>query len=1779
MIPNIMKKKNASYRSSNHHVGDNDKEGHHQERRRRNRRKRRLPTTTTATTATTTQNDANQCHVFQNEAMNTSPHCNNCNCYYRSQRSSLAFPSAPSRNGLATAPSSTLSSSQEVSDSIFQLEQFFYRSAAISTSTPAIAPSPTITGKNIIAGGEAPAAPATTTTHSSKNESPQHHHHQQQRNQIQKYGGLIDDKHTSNFTNVNNNNHYDTNKNKNTKKGLDLYYVSNNIIAMAAPYAATKLDNTQIQQQQQQQQQPPKPKPKHHDSSDSLLSLDYDDDVIVDDGGDGDSGGSNGGSNGGIDTNITNINQLHKNNEIDGINELNFDIVDNDDDISLIQQQDDEDEESKPIGHPKILSLNQLHYQHQHQHQHQHYKTKQLSPLRNNYDGGNKSNIDENNHHHHLEDDEDQYYSKSIFETFCSPSFCHFDNEDDDEKNDDHSTTTATTPDHNHHRCLHPPKDDDQMSHANKDDLIDGNVVDISYHSMISSSSSSSSSSIIGSNNNLLHEKDRNGEKIESVVGGDGIITSGSAVDLDNIGNNSGNISIISDTALKDGDLSIMSDQSINLDGQVTNNNTGAISADSSMINGNDDNLDDEDKVLRQQNNKELPTSATTTSGIPPSSQLPKGNCPATLSTFLSTHHQDHYLIFNISSSEPSSRTKYLLDNQIVNIPWHCPGILMSSRKCSKELLSNDESGNQNLGNIDAKNSPDCPTAASIPTLECLLDICYAIHAYISLDPLKNTAAVYCSNGKTRTGIAIAAYLKYSCQTLTSLHGFRLFCAQSCPDLVDMDEIDDLVPPSLKTLFRNFDSLIECCGTIQTNNLTLRAITLQGIPADDMPRIDIWDGHGLVFSSHHMEQAGGECKDHSKNSDDLTMSSQKSSKQSLMWTDEEGFYRINKPLCSDFLLLCRFGGQYAQDTKDPTKVIFRYANNTCFLYKGPLALSKSKVDIMRRYSESVEEDDFLISFLFDQFDVDEEESDICDCNSIIPLEGKYALHRGWELISMSHCLESHFTLALTSHDSNTTRELNEYFSILQHYYQGSVEAETLPYASPNDLLITIAIQLSNGDIDRAVEVFLEKQMKQMWKDISEPFLFTLPIREHDINNTLLGKEIPQSLSTVREVDSGDFIVHIETENESLNGDERDRKETVTIKSKIGQLDKIEKEFLNTLESIDFSFGESERNDKSISRVNESINDVHPHCYSNLNYFPTQGDICGLFHVATPFVDSFPRRSSYMTDELNVNLPFQMPTKRTMKEDDRYERVISNLNTFVQISSPEIGNQSFDLDESEAEIFLQSHLLCHDDVDLIELFELTKATKYTRSGPDESSKALQTSSLANEEEYPLSNEDHMIDCTVILPRKKMKENVEHREKGHMITQCREKNPRIERSINLSNELDCRLSESPPRENMQATLLVTNLKNNNSDYEEIPRNVHDHLEKTISLKCNDVLGKDLPIGSSVSVVIDDKPREGCTIESKSCGYYTVRIPINAVSGGEVVLTEKSTHQNNIESTNATNIISKDKEKKDSSKSVTTSTSEKFQKNQIETSKPTDVGKENEYPLNQDPEYAKYFKMLKMGLPVGAVKNALTRDGKDPSIMDLDPNKSLKSQTDKPDEDEKDTGPPLHEDPEYIKYFKMLKMGLPVGAVKNALTRDGKDPSIMDLDPNKSLSYQRKKKNPKVIGKVREQKPKVRRKKIYWNAIDNSKVKEDSIWGQIQGMVDMEKLDYDSSEFESLFTESLDPSQKKDKKKATTSNKTKQKKSVQVIEGKRGMNGGIILARLKMDFSELANIIDHM
>jgi hypothetical protein len=61
-----------------------------------------------------------------------------------------------------------------------------------------------------------------------------------------------------------------------------------------------------------------------------------------------------------------------------------------------------------------------------------------------------------------------------------------------------------------------------------------------------------------------------------------------------------------------------------------------------------------------------------------------------------------------------------------------------------------------------------------------------------------------------------------------------------------------------------------------------------------------------------------------------------------------------------------------------------------------------------------------------------------------------------------------------------------------------------------------------------------------------------------------------------------------------------------------------------------------------------------------------------------------------------------------------------------------------------------------------------------------------------------------------------------------------------------------------------------------------------------------------------------------------------------------------------------------------------------------------------------------MLKMGIPLGAVKQALQKEGKDPSIIDLDPEKSYSSQMKDANADAAEL--PIKDDPEYAKFFKV-------------------------------------------------------------------------------------------------------------------------------------------------------------
>ena len=98
------------------------------------------------------------------------------------------------------------------------------------------------------------------------------------------------------------------------------------------------------------------------------------------------------------------------------------------------------------------------------------------------------------------------------------------------------------------------------------------------------------------------------------------------------------------------------------------------------------------------------------------------------------------------------------------------------------------------------------------------------------------------------------------------------------------------------------------------------------------------------------------------------------------------------------------------------------------------------------------------------------------------------------------------------------------------------------------------------------------------------------------------------------------------------------------------------------------------------------------------------------------------------------------------------------------------------------------------------------------------------------------------------------------------------------------------------------------------------------------------------------------------------------------------------------------------------------------------------------------------------------------------------------------------------------------------------------------------------------------KIRRKRLFWNTIDPSNL-INSIWHEMTRgafRVSMDDFEYNEKEFLSLFTALKSDSPRKNSKNSEC--KDGKKRTQQVIDRKRVMNGGIVLARLKLSFEDM-------
>lgn len=231
-----------------------------------------------------------------------------------------------------------------------------------------------------------------------------------------------------------------------------------------------------------------------------------------------------------------------------------------------------------------------------------------------------------------------------------------------------------------------------------------------------------------------------------------------------------------------------------------------------------------------------------------------------------------------------------------------------------------------------------------------------------------------------------------------------------------------------------------------------------------------------------------------------------------------------------------------------------------------------------------------------------------------------------------------------------------------------------------------------------------------------------------------------------------------------------------------------------------------------------------------------------------------------------------------------------------------------------------------------------------------------------------------------------------------------------------------------------------------------------------------------------------------------------------------------------------------------------------------------------VSDHPKFARYFKMLKFGLPLHVVKNKMTLEGVDASIIDkpadevvplesrpIEPKATLSNSNVPANNNITVSGATMDDSGEkvalsdhitYGRYFKMLKFGFTVDMVKNKLTLDGWDPEIITRSPSELVSAQpavsikgnsngggagdaRNNDRPFKLplsnqksGATTAAAPEelVRRKTVRVKGVDASRVSANSVWAAEEAEeAEGGKLHLDQEEFNRLFTERVEPAVK--------------------------------------------------
>lgn len=263
-----------------------------------------------------------------------------------------------------------------------------------------------------------------------------------------------------------------------------------------------------------------------------------------------------------------------------------------------------------------------------------------------------------------------------------------------------------------------------------------------------------------------------------------------------------------------------------------------------------------------------------------------------------------------------------------------------------------------------------------------------------------------------------------------------------------------------------------------------------------------------------------------------------------------------------------------------------------------------------------------------------------------------------------------------------------------------------------------------------------------------------------------------------------------------------------------------------------------------------------------------------------------------------------------------------------------------------------------------------------------------------------------------------------------------------------------------------------------------------------------------------------------------------------------------------------------------------------------------------VKDDERYVKYFKLLKMGMPPEQVKLKMSADGVDPSVLD-NPDAVVPGSGGAPSA----STPPaqamtVKEDPDYEKFFKLVKMGMPSEQVKMKMSAAGLNADLLDtpdapspnqksggggsgilaglppkaeavrVDPGAlqaSLSSKLKKsvsvKKPEEpqLPKKETVTPNVELRPLFWTRVPVNVVSS-TVWMKLNDA----HAEFDKGEMEWMFRKNpVDASKKQDEKKKDPA-KDAQPQQVLLLDPKRQQNVSIAIARFRMSAEDIKSAI---